>query len=50
MKDEATLIELILNADLGMNYQCKAVLQEHGVCVALLATVVCSLLTKVFEQ
>lgn len=50
MNDEAPLIELILNADLGMNYQCKTAAQAQGVCTALPATAARSLLTNVFKQ
>lgn len=50
MNDEAPLIELILNADLGMNYQCKTAVQAQGVCTALPATAARSLLTNVFKQ
>lgn len=49
MSDEAPLIELILNADLGMNYQCKTAVRAQGVCTALPATAARSLLAAGFQ-
>lgn len=49
MNDEAPLIELILSADLGMNYQCKTAARARGVCTALPATAARSPLAGGFQ-
>jgi len=50
MNNEAALIELILNADLGMNYQCKTAAQAQGVCTVLPATTARWLLANGFSN